>query len=277
MSDRVWLVTGASRGIGADIARAVLASGDRLVATARQAASLDRLGDSENLLAVPLDVTDEKQAADAVAAALDRFGKIDILVNNAGICVLGAVEETSPKQVETLFRTNVFGLLNVTRAVLPSMRKRRRGHIVNISSVAGYAAATGFGVYSSTKFAVEGLSEALHTELAPLGIRVTVVEPGFFRSDILDKEKSLIEAATRLADYDGTVGKVRAIVPEFNYNQPGDPVKLARALVKLADSEDPPLRLPLGPDTLQRMAEKNALVARETAAWRDLAASTNVE
>jgi len=276
MSGRVWLITGASRGIGADIARAVLASGDKLVAAARRSAALEHLGVSDNLLSVPLDVTNEQQAADAAAAAIERFGKIDILVNNAGICLLGAVEETSAAQVEALYRTNVFGLLNVTRAVLPSMRKRRAGHIINISSVAGYAAATGFGIYSSTKFAVEGLSEALHTELTPLGIHVTVVEPGFFRSDILDKEKSLIESARHLADYDGTVGKVRAIVPQFNYNQPGDPVKLARALVELANSPDPPLRLPLGPDTLQRMAEKNAVVARETAAWRDLAASTNV-
>jgi NAD(P)-dependent dehydrogenase (short-subunit alcohol dehydrogenase family) len=276
MSDRVWLITGASRGIGADIARAVLACGDKLVATARQSASLDHLGVSDNLLPVSLDVTDKEQAADAVAAAIDRFGKIDILVNNAGICLLGAVEETSSEQVEALYRTNVFGLLNVTRAVLPSMRKRRRGHIINISSVAGYSAATGFGIYSSTKFAVEGLSEALHAELTPLGIHVTVVEPGFFRSDILDKEKSLIEAAVHLADYDGTVGAVRAIVPQFSYNQPGDPVKLARALVQLANCPDPPLRLPLGPDTLQRMADKNAVVERETAAWRELAASTNV-
>jgi NAD(P)-dependent dehydrogenase (short-subunit alcohol dehydrogenase family) len=276
MSDRVWLITGASRGIGADIARAVLSSGDRLVATARHISDLAHLGGGENLLSVSLDVTDEQQASDAVAAATGRFGKIDILVNNAGICLLGAVEETSAEQVEALFRTNVFGVLNVTRAVLPSMRKRRCGHIINISSVAGYSGYAGFGVYSSTKFAVEGLSEALHAELAPLGIHVTVVEPGFFRSDILDNEKSLIEAAVRLADYDATAGAVRGIVPTLSHNQPGDPVKLARALVELANCADPPLRLPLGPDTLQRMAEKNALVARETAAWRALAASTNV-
>jgi len=276
MSDRVWLLTGASRGIGADIARAVLASGDRLVATSRRAADLAHLGASRNLFAVSLDVTDERQAADAVAASIDRFGAIDILVNNAGICLLGAVEETSAEQVEQLFRTNVFGLLNVTRAVLPSMRKRGRGHIINISSVAGYSGYAGFGVYSSTKFAVEGASEALHAELAPLGIHVTIVEPGFFRSDILDKDKSLIEAAVRIADYDGTSGAMRAIVPSLSHKQPGDPVKLARAIVELGHCKEPPQRLPLGPDTLQRMAEKNALVQRETAAWRELAASTNV-
>ena len=276
MADRVWLLTGASRGIGADIARAVLAAGDRLVATARRSADLAHLPPGDKLLAVSLDVTDEKQAAAAVTAAIDRFGAIDVLVNNAGICLLGAVEETSASQVEALFRTNVFGLLNVTRAVLPHMRTRRRGHIINISSVAGYSGYAGFGVYSSTKFAVEGLSEALHAELAPLGILVTTVEPGFFRSDILDKEKSLIEAAAHIADYDATAGAVRAIVPQLSHKQPGDPVKLARAVIEMASSPNPPLRLPLGPDTLQRMAEKNAVVERETAQWRELAASTNV-
>jgi NAD(P)-dependent dehydrogenase (short-subunit alcohol dehydrogenase family) len=276
MSDRVWLITGASRGIGADIARAVLTSGDKVVATARDSAGLAHLGVSDNLLSVSLNVTDENQAVDAIAAAIDRFGTIDILVNNAGICLLGAVEETSAEQVEALFRTNVFGLLNVTRAVLPWMRKRRCGHIINISSVAGYSGYAGFGAYSSTKFAVEGVSEALHDELAPLGIHVTIVEPGFFRSDILDKEKSLIEAAAHIADYDGTSGAVRAAVPQLSHNQPGDPVKLARALIELANCPDPPLRLPLGPDTLQRMADKNAVVERETEAWRALAASTNV-
>jgi NAD(P)-dependent dehydrogenase (short-subunit alcohol dehydrogenase family) len=276
VTDRVWLITGASRGIGAEIAKAVLDVGDTVVATARSLAGLAHLGTTDNLLCVPLDVTQEADAAAATEAALARFGRIDILVNNAGICLVGAVEETSAAQVEDLYRTNVFGLLNVTRAVLPSMRKRRAGHVINISSVAGYSGYAGFGVYSSTKFAVEGLSEALHAELAPLGIRVTVVEPGFFRSDILDSDKSLMHAAVRFADYEATSGAVRAFIPGFSHHQPGDPAKLARALVELANCPDPPLRLPLGPDTLQRMADKNAVVERETAAWRVLAASTDV-
>ena len=275
MSERVWLITGASRGIGAEIAKAVLASGDKLVATARTLKGLEHLEPSEMLLTTVLDVGDEHQAVKAVEAGVARFGHIDVVVNNAGICLVGAVEETSAEEVERLYRTNVFGLLNVTRAVLPGMRQRRSGHIINISSVAGYSGYMGFGVYSSTKFAVEGLSEALHLELAPLGIHVTVVEPGFFRSDILDHSKSLFESPIRYADYDGTVGAVRAFVPGYSHNQPGDPAKLARALLELANAETPPLRLPLGPDTLQRMAEKNAVVERETAAWRTLAASTN--
>lgn len=276
MSDRVWLVTGASRGIGAEIAKAVLAAGDRLVATARDSAGLRHLGDGDRLIKMSMDVTDEQQVTDTVNTAVQQFGRVDVVVNNAGICLLGAIEETSAEQVECLYRTNVFGLLNVTRAVLPSMRQRRAGHIMNISSVAGYRGYAGFGIYSSTKFAVEGLSEALYDELAPLGIHVTVIEPGFFRSDILDKDKSLLESAVHIADYDSTAGAVRAIVPGLSHNQPGDPAKLARALMELANCPNPPLRLPLGPDTLQRMAEKNAVVERETAEWRQLAASTNV-
>lgn len=275
MSERVWLLTGASRGIGAEIAQAVLSSGDKLIATARTMSGLEHLGSSEHLLCTVLDVEDPSQAVAAVEAGVARFGKIDVVVNNAGISLVGAVEETSAEQVERLFRTNVFGVLNVTRAVLPGMRQRRSGHLINISSVAGYSGYMGFGVYSSTKFAVEGLSEALHLELAPLGIHVTVVEPGFFRSDILDHSKSLLEAPIRYADYDGTAGVVRDIVPGLSHQQPGDPAKLARALLELVNADTPPLRLPLGPDTLQRMAEKNALVERETEAWRTLAASTN--
>lgn len=275
MADRVWLVTGASRGIGAEIATAILAAGDKLVATARTLQGLEHLGTSGNLLPVVLDVTDEAQAKDAVQAALARFGHVDILVNNAGLCLLGAVEESSAEEVERLYRTNVFGLLNVTRALLPTMRQRRAGHIINISSVAGYSAYAAFGVYSSTKFAVEGLTEALHVELAPLGIHVTVVEPGFFRTDILDCGKSLITTTARIRDYDGTAGAMRDVVPGLSYHQPGDPAKLARAVIQLADATDPPLRLPLGPDTLAKMSEKNALVQTETEKWRGLAASTN--
>jgi len=276
MADRVWLVTGASRGIGTEIAKAILETGDSLIATARTPATLAYLGSSERLLPCRFDVTDPAQAADAVAAGIDHFGHIDIVVNNAGICLLGAVEETSAEHVKKLFETNVFGLLNVTRAVLPHMRARRQGHIMNISSVAGYSGYAGFGVYSGTKFAVEGLSEALHLELAPLGVHVTIVEPGFFRSDILDHGKSLIESDTRFVDYDATAGAVRAIVPGLSHNQPGDSAKLAYALVELANASHPPLRLPLGTDTLQRIAEKDAVVQRERETWRALAASTNL-
>lgn len=275
MAQRVWLITGASRGFGAEISKAVLASGDKLAATARTMEGLEHLGANGNLFTIVLDVTDEPQVRAAVSAALAHFGHVDVLVNNAGICLLGAVEESSGDEVERLYRTNVFGLLNVTRALLPSMRQRRSGHIINISSVAGYSAYAGFGVYSSTKFAVEGLTEALHIELLPLGIHATVVEPGFFRTDILDTDRSLIEAGLGITDYAETAGAMRAAVPGLNHQQPGDPAKLASAILELVNAADPPLRLPLGPDTLKRMAEKNALVERETSTWRPLAASTD--
>jgi NADP-dependent 3-hydroxy acid dehydrogenase YdfG len=275
MADRVWLITGASRGFGAEISKAVVKAGEKVVATARTMQGLEHLDTHPNLFPAVLDVTDERQATDAVQAALAHFGHVDVLVNNAGISLLGAVEESSAAEVERIYRTNVFGLLNVTRAVLPSMRQQRSGHIINISSITGYSAYAGFGVYSSTKFAVEGLSEALHLELAPLGIHVTVVEPGFFRTDVLDTSRSLIEAAARIPDYAETAGAMRDAVPSINHQQPGDPVKLAQALLELVKAAVPPLRLPLGPDTLTRMAEKGALVERETSTWRALAASTN--
>jgi NAD(P)-dependent dehydrogenase (short-subunit alcohol dehydrogenase family) len=173
-----------------------------------------------------------------------------------------------------MYDTNVFGLLNVTRAVLPYMRSQRSGHVVNVSSIGGYRAAAGFGVYSSTKFAVEGITEALHAELKPLGIHATVIEPGYFRTDFLDAS-SLVVGKQVIDDYDQTSGNVRRFAVGMNHNQPGDPEKLAKALVTLADAQDPPMRLPLGTDTLKAIADKNAYVAAETQAWRELSASTD--
>lgn len=173
-----------------------------------------------------------------------------------------------------MYDTNVFGLLNVTRAVLPTMRANRSGHVINISSIGGYRAAAGFGVYSSTKFAVEGITEALRAELQPLGIHATVVEPGYFRTDFLDAS-SLVVAPDVIADYDETSGAVRSKAVQLNHNQPGDPTKLAAAMLKLVDAPNPPLRLPLGTDTLAAIAVKNAYVTQEMAAWKDLSASTD--
>jgi NAD(P)-dependent dehydrogenase (short-subunit alcohol dehydrogenase family) len=272
---RVWFVTGASRGIGARIAEAALAHGDAVVATARDAGSLaQRLGNPAGLLAVSLDVTDEAQAARAAEAAIARFGRIDVLVNNAGYGLLGAVEEASAEEVRKLFETNVFGLLNVTRAVLPSMRARRSGHVINISSLGGYRSAAGCAVYCATKFAVEGLTEGLHAELAPLGIHATVVEPGYFRTDFLDSA-SLVLSPRVIDDYAATAGQVRVAAQGMNHNQPGDPKRLAQALIALVEAKVPPLRLPLGTDTLAAIREKNAAVAQETDAWQALAASTD--
>ena len=272
---RVWLVTGASRGIGAKIVAAALAHGDAVVATARNAQTvIERFGAQPGLLAVQLDVTEETQAADVARAAVEHFGRIDVLVNNAGFGLLGAVEEASADEVRRLYETNVFGLLNVTRGVLPFMRQARSGHVINISSVGGFRSGAGFGTYCSTKFAVEGLSEALHAELASLGVKVTVVEPGYFRTDFLDGN-SLVESPLIIDDYAATSGEVRKLAKVYNQQQPGNPELLAVAMIKLVEAPHPPMRLALGTDTLQAIEDKLAYVKEETAAWRELSASTD--
>lgn len=272
---RTWFITGASRGFGTLIAEHALRYGDAVIATARKPQDItNRLGDHPNLLAVRLDVTSEEEAHQAVAEGIKRFGQIDVVVNNAGFGVLGAVEETSAKETERLFATNVFGVLNVTRAVLPHLRRQRSGHIINISSVGGYQAFIGWGVYCSTKFAVEGITEALHQELAPLGIRATVVEPGFFRTDFLD-EQSLIKTALELSDYNETVGKMRQFAEGANHAQPGDPLKFAEAIMTLVNAPNPPQRLAMGSDTVAIVGEKNRLVEAELVAWKELSISTD--
>ncbi len=272
---RVWFITGASRGLGLLIAKAALDDGNAVVATGRDARAItQRLGESPALLALTLDVTNEAQAKAAVAAAIETFGRIDVLINNAGFGLLAAVEESSDAYVRRMYDTNVFGLLNVTRAVLPVMRSQRAGHVVNMSSIGGYRAVAGFGAYSSTKFAVEGITEALHAEGKPLGIHATVVEPGYFRTDFLDAA-SLLVGADIIDDYDETSGKVRRFAVGMNHNQPGDPQKLASAMLTLADAKTPPLRLALGTDTLKAIAEKNAYVTQETNAWEAVSRSTD--
>jgi NAD(P)-dependent dehydrogenase (short-subunit alcohol dehydrogenase family) len=274
-AQKVWFITGASRGFGVLTAQKALERGDFVVATARDPNTvIAALGEHPNLLAVRLDVTLEAQAITAAHQAVARFGRIDVLVNNAGYGLLGAVEESNADEVRSLYETNVFGLLNVTRAVLPVMRKQGSGHIINISSVGGYSAYAGWGVYGSTKFAVEGLSEAMSMELAPLGIHATVVEPGFFRTDFLDAS-SLVTTHNRIDDYAATVGAMRDFAEGANHQQPGDPVKLAGALMQLADSAHPPVRLQLGSDTVARVRAKNESVAKEMAEWLQLSVSTD--
>ena len=269
---KIWFITGATRGFGALIKETVLASGDAVVATARDPSSI---ADHSRLLKLALDVTNEEQARDAVVNGIEKFGRIDVLVNNAGYGLLGAVEEASALEVERVFATNVFGLLSVTRAVLPYMRKRRSGHIINMSSVGGYAAAyPGWGVYCATKFAVEGISEALSVELAPLGIHATVVEPGYFRTDFLSS-RSLSSTAVRIDDYADTVGKMRTFAAAMNHQQPGDPRRPAEAIVQLAAARKPPTRLALGSDTVARIEEKHRDVERELDLWRSLSLSTD--
>ncbi len=272
---RVWFVTGASRGFGARIVAEALAAGDAVVAAARNPAVIEAAhGGNDRLLAVRLDVTRESEAHEAAQLAVSTFGRIDVLVNNAGFGLLGAVEEANAEETRRVFDTNVFGLLNVTRAVLPHMRRQRSGHVINISSVGGIAGYPGWGVYGATKFAVEGLSEALAGEVAPLGIKVTAVEPGFFRTDFLD-DSSVVRTALTIDDYAGTVGRTRAHAADANHAQPGDPRKFAAAMMALANAAEPPIHLPLGSDTLARMQAKHALVEQEAQTWRRLALSTD--
>jgi len=273
--NKVWFITGASRGFGVLTAQKALERGDFVVATARDPQTvIAALGEHPNLLALRLDVKLEAQAITAAQQAVARFGRIDVLVNNAGYGLLGAVEEANAEEVRALYETNVFGLLNVSRAVLPVMRKQGSGHVMNISSVGGYSAYQGWGVYGSTKFAVEGLSEAMAMELEPLGIKVTVVEPGFFRTDFLDTS-SLVATRDRIDSYAATVGAMREFAAGVNHAQPGDPLKLAGALLQLADSATPPVRLQLGSDTVQRVRAKNQFVEKEMAEWLDVALSTD--
>ena len=272
---KTWFITGASRGLGAMIAAQALSNGDCVVATARDPRAItDRLGHQSRLLPLALDVTNEAQARSAADVTAARFGSIDVLVNNAGYGLLGAVEEASWDEVEKLYRTNVFGLLAVTRAVLPQMRAQRSGRILNISSIGGYHAAAGFGVYCSTKFAIEGLSEALHAELAPLGIHVTAVEPGYFRTDFLDAS-SLSVSRSSIWDYMSTAGAVRIAAADLNHAQAGDPRRLAEVLVELVETANPPVRLPLGSDTVAALEAKHAADSAILLKWRSVAQSTD--
>ncbi|WP_046500539.1 oxidoreductase [Streptomyces odonnellii] len=275
-----WLITGASRGFGAEITRAALDAGHEVVATARDPKAVETLfpDASDTLLALPLDVTDQEQARAVVAMAAKRFGTdgggIDVLVNNAGRGLLGAVEEIPDSAAKSVYETNVFGTLNVLRAVLPGMRRRRSGHIINIRSVGGFTGAPGWGIYASTKFAVEGLSEALAAEVAPLGIKVTIVEPGFFRTDFLDAS-SLHTEDRRIDDYAATSGATRTASADRNHTQPGDPAKAARIIVGLGGDEKAPLRLQLGADAVARVEDKLRFVRDELEMWREVATSTD--
>ena len=277
MKNKVWFITGASKGFGFEIAKAALASGDQVVATVRKNAAelMARLGSEERALVVTLDVTNEKEVKQGVQSAIDRFKRIDVLVNNAGYGLLAATEEASAEEVRKQYDTNVFGLLNVTRAVLPQLRQQASGHIINISSLFGYLNTTpGFGLYGSTKYAVEGISEGLATELRPLGIQVTAVAPGLFTTDFVSTD-SYQSSAVILDAYKATVGAVRDRMSQFHGNQPGDPVKLAAVIVGLAASENPPLHLPIGRDAVKNLRDKTTQIMKELEQWESISISTD--
>jgi NAD(P)-dependent dehydrogenase (short-subunit alcohol dehydrogenase family) len=268
----VWFVTGASRGLGAAITREALSRGHQVAATARDADAVRR--DSPDVLALAVDVTHERQINAALEATVERFGRIDVLVNNAGRGQVGAVEEVSDAAARALFDLNVFGVLNVLRAGLPILRAQRSGHVLNIGSVGGFATAPGVGLYGATKFALEGLSEALRGELAPLGISVTVIEPGGFRTDFLDSSSLQVEP-TVIADYAASAGATRETIVTYNHVQRGDPARAAAAIVDVTEIDEPPLRLQLGADSIERIEAKLDLVRRELDQWRSVALSTD--
>ncbi len=273
----VWFVTGASRGLGAQIVREALSRGHQVIATARDAASVLKAYPEapDTLLALTADVTSQEQLNAAVEAGVAAFGRIDVVVNNAGYGLVGAVEEVSDKAARELFDVNVFGVLNTLRAVLPVLRAQRSGHVLNISSVGGFATAPAVGLYGASKFALEGISEALHGELAPLGVRVTIVEPGGFRTDFLNGSSLQVEPVS-IADYAAGAGPVREALSTNDGRQAGDPVKAARAMVDITEVPSPPLRLQLGADAVARIEGKLELVQRELDEWRHVALSTDI-
>jgi NAD(P)-dependent dehydrogenase (short-subunit alcohol dehydrogenase family) len=279
MADKnVWFITGASRGMGIDIARAALAAGHSVVATGRDAARVDTaIGAHENLLAVALDVTDPAAAELAVRTAVDRFGRIDVLVNNAGNFYAGFFETVSPEQVRAQMETNFFGPLNVTRAVLPVLRRQRSGQIITVTSTAGFVGAQFNSAYAASKFALEGWMESLNVEVAPFGIATMAVEPGFFRTELLVEGSSTIWPELHIEDYAEDTATTIAFWKSMNGKQGGDPAKLAAALVTLSDGESLPARFVAGADAVSFIEAKQAAVQQQIEANRELSASLSYD
>jgi NAD(P)-dependent dehydrogenase (short-subunit alcohol dehydrogenase family) len=270
---KVLLVTGAGRGMGVDIAQAALAAGYAVVATGRDPRKVEKaVGAAADLLTVPLDVTDPAGAQSAVRAAVDRFGRIDVLVNNAANFIAGFFEEITPGDFRAQVETNLFGPLNVTRAVLPVMRAQRSGLVVSISSVAGFLGAEFTSAYAASKFAVEGWMESLAPEVAPFGIRTMIVEPGFFRTDLLTPE-STSYAEPAIADYAERTKRTVAAWNDMNGRQGGDPAKLAAALVRLTGSDEPPVRWVAGADAVGALEQKARTLLEQAGAHRELSSS----
>ena len=271
----VWFITGCSTGLGRDLAQRVLAKGYRCVVTARNPAQIRDLVDAypKHGLALPLDVNNPEQREQAVATAERQFGSIDVLVNNAGHGYNSGIEEGEESMVRAMFDTNFFALAALIRRVLPGMRARRRGHILNISSIGGLVGNPGSGYYCATKFAVEGLSQALSKEVAPFGIRVTLIEPGPFRTDF--QGRSMKVPGKAIDAYAETAGARRTQLRESSGKQPGDPVRAADALIKVVESDAPPLHLVLGKVGLDRVREKLSGHLRTISEWEDLTLSTD--
>jgi NAD(P)-dependent dehydrogenase (short-subunit alcohol dehydrogenase family) len=276
MSDpRVWFITGTTSGFGRAIAEAALERGDAVVATARRIDALSDLGDAERVQALTLDVTDPGERETAVAAALERFGRIDVLVNNAGRTQVGAVEETTEEELRALFDLHFFAPAALTRLVLPAMRSQGSGAIVQMSSVGGQVTAPGFGAYCATKFALEGLTETLRDEVQPFGIHTLIVEPGAFRTGLFRPDAAYM--SEEMPEYAETVGPTREYVSTGHGQQAGDPAKAAAAIITALDADEPPLRLVLGADAIGNITRRLDAVTAELRQWEQVGRDTAVD
>jgi NAD(P)-dependent dehydrogenase (short-subunit alcohol dehydrogenase family) len=274
---QTWFITGAGRGMGVDIAQAAITAGHAVVATGRNAETVrEALGESDDLLVVELDITSIASAEAAVRAALERFGRIDVLVNNAGNFFAGFFEELSPDQMRAQIETNLFGPMNVTRAVLPVLRKQRSGKVVSISSTAGIVGQAFCSAYAASKFGVEGWMESLRFEVEPFGIHTTIVEPGFFRTELLTKESTAF-ADLSIDDYAERTAQARPAWEAMRGKQTNDPAKLAKALLTVVDQEQPPLRWIAGADAVAPVEEKANELLAQVDAYRALSSSLAVE
>lgn len=276
-SSRVWFITGCSSGFGFALAARVLALGERVIATARNATALEELTarHPETCRALALDVTDAAQVKSVVAQAAEEFGRLDVVVNNAGYGLIGAFEELSPEEIEKNFATNFFGALEVIRATLPILRAQGSGHLVNISAAATISNYPGFSIYGASKAALESVSESLALELQPFGIKITIVQPGPFRTDFV--RRSLTRAENAIADYERTSGKFRRLLETMDGKQPGDPNKAADAIMAAVESKTPPLRLVLGKYAHAKVRKKLDAAERELTVWEQVSLQTEFD
>jgi NAD(P)-dependent dehydrogenase (short-subunit alcohol dehydrogenase family) len=274
--EKVWLITGASKGLGFALVKLLLKNGYKVTATSRNATDIEKQisEHKENLLALTVDITNEESVKNAIRQTIAKFGRLDVVVNNAGYLILGSLEEITEQEFRQSMEVNVFGIVNVIRAAMPYLRAQGSGHIINISSTAGYIGYGSAGSYHAAKFAVIGLSEALALEAKPFGIKVTVVAPGYFRTNFLDKG-SVMVAKNKIAAYN--TGQLEEGMKQLDGNQAGDPDKLVAALVKLTDEPNPPVHLLMGPDAYQSVTEKRKAENEEFEAWKHITVSTNFD
>jgi NAD(P)-dependent dehydrogenase (short-subunit alcohol dehydrogenase family) len=273
-NEKVWFITGASKGLGLALVKLLLSNGNKVAATSRNAAELEKQagGPSENLLSLQVDLTNEESVKNGVKQAIRKFGRLDVVVNNAGYAILGSLEEITQEEFRQSMDVNVFGTVNVIRAVMPFLREQRSGHIINLSSIAGYMGYGNAGSYHAAKFAVVGLSEALALEVKQFNIKVTVVAPGYFRTSFLDKGSVMI-TKNKIGEYN--TAALETAMQQMDGNQAGDPDKLVAELVKLVEEPNPPVRLLMGPDAYQNVTEKRKVEDAEFEVWKHVTVSTN--